>query len=79
MTRLLALAAILFGLTCESPVLAQALPPLSPAQQEQFKELIREYLQEHPEVIIEAINTMKRREDQAQADQQRITWRARNG
>lgn len=44
--------------------------PLSPAQQDQVKGLVRDYLLENPEVIAEAIGILRQRQEQAQAEQQ---------
>jgi protein-disulfide isomerase len=63
---LLALAALLIG-----PSLAQDKSAFTPAQRDEMKTLVRDYLLENPEVIADAIGKLQEKEE-AKKDQQRI-------
>jgi len=49
---------------------ASTAPSLSPAQQDQVKSIVRQYLIEHPEVIREAIEALQAREEQSKQQTQ---------
>jgi protein-disulfide isomerase len=50
-----------------SPASAQGdKPPLSPEQEKRVKELLKEYLLANPEIILEAVQTLRRRQEEAQ-------------
>jgi len=61
MTRLLRLLAVLAGVLLAGPAFAQA-PAFTPAQQEALQGLIRKYILDHPEVILEALSAMDARQ-----------------
>jgi protein-disulfide isomerase len=64
---LAAAAAIAFSLAAHSAALAQGdKPPLSPDQEARVKELVKEYILANPEVILEAVQTLRRRQEEAQ-------------
>ena len=74
MKRILVLLAVLLAGTALPAVpRAQDAPAFSPQQREQVKDVIREFLLEHPEVVLDAINMLQKREQQATQDQQRFT------
>lgn len=60
-------AAVAFALTAISPAFAEAdKAPLSPEQEKRVKELVKEYLLANPEIILEAVQTLRRRQEEAQ-------------
>ncbi|MEM1073153.1 MAG: DsbA family protein [Pseudomonadota bacterium] len=64
---------IAFGLGClamSSPAVALDLNEMSAAERQIFRDEVRAYLLEHPEVIMEAVNALEERQaaEQAQAD-----------
>jgi protein-disulfide isomerase len=61
-TTLMASALVLAAATA-LPALGQEKSALNPAQREQVKTLVREYLLEHPEVIAEAIGKLQEKEE----------------
>jgi protein-disulfide isomerase len=66
--RIAALATVFaLALAGLSPALAQSeKPPLSPEQEKRVKELVKEYLLANPEIILEAVQTLRRRQEEAQ-------------
>jgi protein-disulfide isomerase len=68
----LLVAAFLLGMVPPAPR-AEEPPPLTPEEVEQFRKVIRDYLLSHPEVIVEAINELEKRDLAAAADAQRQT------
>ncbi len=52
---------------------ASAQSAFTPAQQQELQKLIHDYLQNHPEVVIEALKAEKQKEDAANAVNQRKT------
>lgn len=68
----LLVAALLLG-TAPTALGAEEPPPLTPAEIEQLQRVIRDYLLSHPEVIVEAINELEKRDLAATADAQRQT------
>lgn len=74
------LAVFIAGLALPAAALAQQAPaarPQPPAftaeQREEMQQIIREYLLEHPEAVLEALTTLQKREQQAQQDKQKFT------
>lgn len=63
MKKILSLLAFLVGLLAAAPGQAQA-PVFTPAQQEALHGLIRQYILDHPEVIMEALTIMDARQKQ---------------
>ena len=66
-------AFILLGLLAPAaapPASAQDKSSLSPAQKDEVKKLVREYLLENPQVISEAIDALQAKEDKDKADKQ---------
>jgi protein-disulfide isomerase len=66
--RLAALAAsVSIALAAFSPSFAQdGKPPLTPEQEKRVKELVKEYILANPEVILEAVQTLRRKQEEAQ-------------
>jgi len=64
------LAALLLAATVS---LASAADPLSPAQKDAVREVVREYLMENPEVLIEALQAYEARMAEEQQKQQQAT------
>jgi protein-disulfide isomerase len=74
MTRVIALlAVVLAGVTLFIALPAPDAPDLAPRQREQMQEIVREYLREHPEAVVDALLTMQQREQQAQEDRRKLT------
>lgn len=48
-------------------------PPLSPAQEEAVERILRDYLLEHPEIIVESIQRMQEAERVAEAERRQVT------
>lgn len=67
------LGATVIGLSSASPDSAN--PSFSDSQEEEIGEIIRAYLMENPEVIIEAVNAYSERERVAAVEQSRIAAR----
>ncbi|MBA99052.1 MAG: DsbA family protein [Sulfitobacter sp.] len=65
MKKLIALALLTFTLT--GPSLAMDLKELTDAERAQFRAEVRSYLMENPEVIMEAVGQLQKREAEAQA------------
>lgn len=62
-----AAVAVAFSLAALSPALAQSdKPAFTPDQEKRVKEMIREYILANPEVILEAVQTLRRRQEEAQ-------------
>lgn len=60
-------AAVAFALTAISPAFAEAdKAQLSPEQEKRVKELVKEYILANPEIILEAVQTLRRRQEEAQ-------------
>lgn len=60
-------AAFAVAITAFSPAFAQSdKPPLSPAQEKRVKDLVKEYILANPEIILEAVQTLRRRQEEAQ-------------
>lgn len=77
MTKTLFLASAAFALVAALPAQAQEKSALTPAQRDQVKTLVREYLLEHPEVIAEAIGKLQEKEE-AKKDAERAAAIAMN-
>lgn len=77
MKRLLATTSLCLA-TLSAPALALDLGAMSASEREAFREEVRSYLMENPEVIIEAVNQMEARqaEEQVQNDQALVTTNA---
>lgn len=56
-----------------APFMAQAADKLSDQQKTEIEQVVREYILKNPEIIVEAINELQRRDAAAAADQQRDT------
>jgi protein-disulfide isomerase len=54
------------SLAALSPALAQDKPVFSPEQEARIKEMVKEYIIANPEVILEAVATLRRRQEEAQ-------------
>jgi protein-disulfide isomerase len=65
------LAAALAVLTLPLTTSAQEIQPLDPAQKQQMEQVVREYLVNNPEVIIEALESYQQREREAAQVRQR--------
>ena len=62
-----AAAAIAFSAASLAPAWAQGdKPPLTPEQEKRIQELIKEYILANPEIILEAVQTLRRRQEEAQ-------------
>jgi protein-disulfide isomerase len=61
-----AVAAIALSLAALSPVLAQDKPPFTPEQEKRVKELVKEYILANPELILEAVQTLRKKQEEAQ-------------
>lgn len=62
-----AIAAVAISAASLAPAWAQAdKPPLSPEQETRIKDLIKEYILANPEIILEAVQTLRRRQEEAQ-------------
>ena len=60
-------AAFTLALAAFSPAFAQGdKPPLSPEQEKRVKELVKEYILANPEIILEAVQTLRRKQEEAQ-------------
>jgi protein-disulfide isomerase len=68
MSRLLLLALLL--LAC-SPVAARAADALSPPQEQAVRDLLRQELKEHPELVLDAIRQLQARDRQANDERHR--------
>jgi len=66
--RIPALAATFaFALAAFSPAFAEGdKPALSPEQEKRVKELVKEYILANPEIILEAVQTLRRKQEEAQ-------------
>lgn len=69
MTRILTSASLAAALAFASPALATDLTAMTEAERDSFRAEIRAYLMENPEVIIEAVNELERKQAQAQQGQ----------
>ncbi len=62
-----AVTAVALAFAVLSPALAQGeKPPLTPDQETRVRELVKEYLLANPEIILEAVQTLRRRQEEAQ-------------
>lgn len=68
MTRFLAATALAATLACAGPALATDLTEMTEAERDAFGAAVRAYLMENPQVIIEAVNELERRQQAAQGD-----------
>jgi protein-disulfide isomerase len=60
-------AAFAVALAAFSPALAEGdKPALSPEQEKRVKELVKEYILANPEIILEAVQTLRRKQEEAQ-------------
>jgi protein-disulfide isomerase len=60
-------AAVSFAFAALSPAFAEGdKPALSPDQEKRVKELVKEYILANPEIILEAVQTLRRRQEEAQ-------------
>jgi protein-disulfide isomerase len=50
--------------------LASAADAFNPAQKDEVRKLVREYLSEHPEAVMEAINALQAKDEKAKTDKQ---------
>jgi protein-disulfide isomerase len=65
--RLLAVAAALAIALAPLPAFAQSSPPpLTEEQEKRVREMIREYILANPEIVLEAVQTLRRRQEEAQ-------------
>ena len=66
--RILALAAVFaLSLATPTPALAQGdKPPLTPEQEKRVRELVKDYILANPEIILEAVQTLRRKQEEAQ-------------
>ncbi len=66
--RILALAAATtLALAAFSPSFAQSdKPPLSPEQEARIKEIVKDYILANPEIILEAVQTLRKKQEEAQ-------------
>ncbi len=63
----LAAAATIAFAAFSAPSFAQGdKPPLTPEQEKRVKELVKEYILANPEVILEAVQTLRRKQEEAQ-------------
>ena len=58
--------AIAFSLAALSPALAQDKAPLTPEQEARIKDLVKEYILANPELILEAVQTLRKKQEEAQ-------------
>ena len=59
--------AVAFALAAFSPAFAEGdKPALSPEQEKRVKELVKEYILANPEIILEAVQTLRRKQEEAQ-------------
>ncbi|WP_299398960.1 DsbA family protein [Pelagibius sp.] len=61
------------------PANAEEPAPLEPAQAEAFRELVRDYLIENPDVIVEALQIYEQRQQAAEAERQQAALVAQRG
>jgi protein-disulfide isomerase len=62
-----AATAVALSFTALAPALAQSdKPPLSPDQEKRVRELVKEYILANPEIILEAVQTLRRKQEEAQ-------------
>ncbi len=60
-------AAAALSLAAISPAFAQSdNPPFTPDQEKRVKEMVKEYILANPEVILEAVQTLRKRQEEAQ-------------
>jgi protein-disulfide isomerase len=60
-------AAFAIAFAAISPSFAEAdKPPLSPEQEKRVQELVKEYILANPEIILEAVQTLRRKQEEAQ-------------
>jgi protein-disulfide isomerase len=60
-------AALAFSLAAISPAFAQSgTPAFTPDQEKRIKEMVKEYILANPEVILEAVQTLRKRQEEAQ-------------
>jgi len=60
-------AAFAFALSALSPAFAEGdKPAFTPEQEKRVKEMIKEYILANPEIILEAVQTLRRRQEEAQ-------------
>ncbi|HET8729187.1 MAG TPA: DsbA family protein [Alphaproteobacteria bacterium] len=65
-----AICALAAGLAAAPPASAQEAAPLDPAEKAAIEEVVRDYLVENPEVIMEALTVLQGRQEQAARDRQ---------
>src|ERR1051325_4074820 len=67
MRLLAAAAAFALSLGAVAPAFAEGdKPPLTPEQEKRVQELVKEYILAHPELILEAVQTLRKRQEEAQ-------------
>jgi protein-disulfide isomerase len=60
-------AALSFAFAALSPAFAEGdKPPLAPDQEKRVRELVKEYILANPEIIMEAVQILRRRQEEAQ-------------
>ena len=67
MIKNVTLALVAAGALLSTPAVALDLNAMSDAERAQFRQEVRDYLMENPEVIMEAVNALEERQAQAQA------------
>ncbi len=71
MMRVRSLALTLLVSLASPMALAQDASPLSPQQQEQVKALVRQVIQDNPELVLEALQSLERKQELAQQQRSR--------
>ena len=62
-----AATAVALALAALTPALAQGdKPPLTPEQEKRVRELVKDYILANPEIILEAVQTLRRKQEEAQ-------------
>jgi protein-disulfide isomerase len=58
--------AIAFSLAALSPAFAQDKTPFTPEQEQRIKDMVKEYILANPELILEAVQTLRKKQEEAQ-------------
>lgn len=75
--RTVSMAALVFGLLPAWPLSVSAADAPDAARRQEIETIVREYLRAHPEIVMEALQEMERRDQEAQQKQRAETIRAR--
>ena len=59
-------AAFAFSLAALSPAFAQDKPAFTPEQEARIKDMVKEYILANPEIILEAVQTLRKKQEEAQ-------------